>query len=178
MTCIVGLVYDGNVYMGADSAGIDDDCNVMIRLDRKLFRKGEFVIGFAGSYRMGQVLQYQFSMPSLASGDDLMAYMVTKFIPTVRSVLEKNGVEDEPSLLVGVRDRLFLIDSDSQVAEHACGYAAIGVGAPYGYASLHTSGTGHFNVKVAPAYERVRLALQAAATFNASVAEPFYYEQT
>ena len=37
MTCVVGLVYNGEVYMGADSAGADTESDrIDIRRDRKI----------------------------------------------------------------------------------------------------------------------------------------------
>ena len=41
MTCIVGLVHGGKVYMGGDSAGVGGYC-LTVRADEKVFRNGEF----------------------------------------------------------------------------------------------------------------------------------------
>ena len=42
MTCIVGLVEKGNVYIGGDSAGVGG-YSLTVRADRKVFRNGDFV---------------------------------------------------------------------------------------------------------------------------------------
>lgn len=52
MTCIVGIVDNGKVYMGADSLGVGG-LSKRVRKDPKLFRVGEFVFGYTSSFRMG-----------------------------------------------------------------------------------------------------------------------------
>ncbi len=84
MTCIVGLVNKGRTYLGGDSAGVSG-LDITVRKDKKVFSNGEFVMGFTSSFRMGQVLQYDFVPPEVDDDDDedLMRYMVKKFIPEV-----------------------------------------------------------------------------------------------
>ena len=110
MTCIVGIVYNGVVHIGGDSAGVSG-LDITIRKDKKVFTNGEFVMGFTSSFRMGQVLQYDFKPPKIKDvDDDLMAYMVRKFIPAVRESFRSAGyikVEHQQEgggcFLVGVR---------------------------------------------------------------------------
>ena len=51
MTCIVGLVENGVVYIGGDSSGVGG-WNLMLRKDRKVFRVGEALLGFTSSFRL------------------------------------------------------------------------------------------------------------------------------
>ena len=52
MTCIVGLVENGKVYIGGDSAGVAG-LDVRMRSDEKVFTKGNMIFGYTSSFRMG-----------------------------------------------------------------------------------------------------------------------------
>ena len=122
MTCIVGLVDDGRVWMGGDSAGVAG-WDLTVRADRKVFRNGPYVMGFTSSFRMGQLLRHGFEPPSPPEQPgDLEAFMATTFIDAVRERLKAGGwavknLEQEQggTFLVGVSGRLFEIGSDYQV---------------------------------------------------------------
>ena len=64
MTCVIGIVDNGKVWMGGDSAAIDsEEETITLRKDPKVFRNEDFLIGFAGTYRLGQLIQYMFNCP-------------------------------------------------------------------------------------------------------------------
>jgi ATP-dependent protease HslVU (ClpYQ) peptidase subunit len=175
VTCIVGIAEEGKVYLGGDSAGVSG-LDINVRKDRKVFNNGEFVMGFTSSFRMGQILQYDF-VPPKVDEDDVMRYMVKKFIPEVRKCLKdagyttvSNNVETGGTFLVGVRGRLFEIHSDFQVGETVIGFSACGCGESYALGSLYTS-TGSPE-------ERLEEALEAATQFSAGVCGPFYFVST
>lgn len=174
MTCIVGLVNNGTVYMGADSAAVSE-YDITVRADQKVFINSGFLIGFTTSFRMGQLLRYAFKPPKFHAEDqDLYQYMVTDFIDAVRSCLKKGGFaqvdKDEETggcFLVGFRGRLFKIESDYQVGELPDGYDAAGCGQQIALGVLSvTSDMGQPIL-------RVTTALRAAQKFNAGVREPF-----
>lgn len=177
MTCIVGIAHKGKVYLGGDSAGVSG-LDVTVRKDKKVFQNGEFVMGFTSSFRMGQILQYTFTPPEVAvEDDDMMAYMVKKFIPAVRKAFKDEGFaaiesnrEKGGCFLVGVRGRLFQIDTDFQVGEHLNGMAAVGCGESYAYGSLYAQR----NEKI-PTDEKLENALEAAAFFSGGVVAPFNF---
>ena len=134
MTCIVGLVDGQSIIMGADSAGVNG-LSISIRKDVKVFPIGEFLIGFTGSFRMGQLLHYKLELPSLSDGGELHCYMATLFIDAVRKCLKDGGyaekkddVESAGTFLVGIRGRLFIIHADYQVEEKQDGFNACGSG--------------------------------------------------
>jgi len=176
MTCIVGVTHKGRVYMGGDSAGVSG-LDLTVRKDQKVFPNGEFAIGFTSSFRMGQILQYVFIPPEIVAGESLSAFIVSRFIPAVRDTFKREGFtyvessrEHGGCFLVGVRGRLFQIDSDFQVGESIDAFAAIGCGPAYAYGSLHST-TG------APG-KRIMSALEAAAHFSAGVVGPFNMVET
>jgi len=175
MTCIVGVAHKGKVYIGGDSAGVGG-LDLVQRRDPKVFRNGDFVMGFCGSFRMGQVLAHRFTPPPLKVGQDLYAYMVTDFIDAARMAMKEagfatveNGRESGGFFLVGIQGRIFNVQSDFQVGESIHDFDACGCGESFALGSLHE--TGKLDPKV-----RVTKALQAAETFSAGVRGPFRVE--
>lgn len=55
MTCVVGLVDKGTVYIGVDSAAVQGWTRRKSRV-AKVFHRGPFLIGYTTSFRMGQLL--------------------------------------------------------------------------------------------------------------------------
>lgn len=173
MTCIVGLVHKGAVWMGADSVGVDGHLGACQRLDTKLFRNGEFLIGFTTSFRMGQLLRCKFKPPAIETWD-LWRYMATDFVDAARGTMRDGGFlrkgEDGDDVgggfLVGVRGQLFEIESDFQAGVPADGYASCGCGAAIALGALAVT-TGD------EPRARLQTALMAAERHSAGVRAPF-----
>jgi len=175
MTAIAGLVENGVVWIGGDSAGVGG-YSMQVRSDPKVFRNGEFLIGYTTSFRMGQILEHHLSPPTPHEGDAGMDYMVKRFIPAVKSAFKSNafqrsfdGRDYGGEFLVGYRSELYVIESDYQVARVCQQYYACGCGMDLVLGSLHT--TDQYEM---PPRERIELALSAAAEFSAGVCEPFH----
>jgi ATP-dependent protease HslVU (ClpYQ) peptidase subunit len=173
MTCIVGLVDEGNVYIGGDSAGVNGNWDLIVRSDPKVFRTGPFLMGFTSSFRMGQLLRYAFVPPPHPPEIDLYHYMTVEFINAVRDCLKSGGwakKEGEKEVggifLVGYRGHLFHIESDYQVGEAMDGYMAVGSGDEVARGALYAT-------QKLPPMVRLRLALEAAERWNAGVRGPF-----
>lgn len=180
MTCIVGLVSAAQVFIGGDSAGVTSGrLSLVVRNDRKVFRNGDFVMGFTTSFRMGQLLAFNFHPPKPRIGVDIMAYMVTDFIDAARSRMKDGGyarvkeaVEEGGTFLVGYSGRLFHISDDFQVGESSHGFDACGCGDLIALGSLHSTRTW------TDPTARLKEALEAAETFSAGVRSPFVFEST
>lgn len=176
MTCIVGLVRKGEVWMGADSAGVGG-----LSLERRSDRKVQivaktFVIGFTSSFRMGQLLTVGFQPPQPRVGEDLMHFMVNDFVDAVRNRLKAGGyaerdkeVERGGTFLVGYAGRLFKIEGDYQVGERIEGFNACGCGDDLALGSLYST-------QGKDPRGRLMMALQAAEAFSAGVSGPFNVE--
>jgi hypothetical protein len=180
MTCIVGLIDKGAVYMGADSCGADNDFAYQIRVDAKLFQRGPFLIGYTTSFRMGQLLRWKLPHIKIPEKMDVHEFMCTKFIDSVRTTLNKGGFskrveerEEAGQFIVGFQNRLFEVGSDYQVGECVRGYAACGTGRDLALGSLWTTGSPEYLVGIKPPMERLKLALSAAEAGNAAVRSPF-----
>lgn len=174
MTCIVGIVHDGKVTIGADSAGVGG-LDIQNRKDVKVFTNGGFVIGCTTSFRMIQLLQYKLSAPKRHPDTDVMRFMVTDFIEEVRKLFREGGfttkekeAESGGTFLVGHSGRLFRIDSDFQVGERADGFDACGCGESYALGSM--AALSELGPQV-----RLQRALETAAHFSAGVRGPFVF---
>ena len=172
MTAIVGLIHDGKVLIGGDSAGVAG-YEMTVRADAKVFCRKGFVFGFTTSFRMGQLLRFKLDLPRHHPDDDVYEFMCTSFIDAVRQCLKDGGWASKHSenerggtFIVGFKGRLFVIDSDYQVGEPVDSFAAVGCGQSYALGSLISTA----NRKPR---DRVRLALEAAERFSAGVCGPF-----
>lgn len=180
MTAVVGIVEEnGDIYMGADSAGVAG-YSVTRRKDPKVFIKMKFIMGFTSSFRMGQLLHYKFSPPSLlkvkSGKQTLDHYMNVDFVQALRKCFKEGGFttinnnkEIGGCFLVGIWGRLFEIESDFQVAESLKNYSAVGCGDDLCLGSLYST-DGLTNVTPE---QRISLALSAAEEFSAGVRSPF-----
>lgn len=181
MTCIVGLIHERAVYIGGDSAGMAG-YSITRRKDSKVFRNGEFLIGGTSSFRMLQLLRYAFNPPALPEAEgDLARYMVIDFVNALRACLKDGGYATKHNeaeaggfFLVGVRSRLFKVESDYQVGESLDGYDACGCGEDFALGSLFHSKQTYTPLD---AEMRVRMALAAAEYHNAGVSAPFVIEK-
>lgn len=178
MTCIVGIVEKKKVYLGGDSAGVSG-WNVTIRKDPKVFRVGEFVFGFTSSFRMGQLIRYQFKPPTHEKAVDAFEYLSTKWVDALRECFKKGGFASKEKdeeiggcFLVAYRGRLFKVDSDYQIGESLSKYEATGIGESYALGALRAL----HKTKIKPK-EKLRMALDAAEHFCMGVRSPFIFEE-
>lgn len=176
MTCVVGIEYDGRVYMASDSSSVSGWDKTSISFPKMFYVRG-LMIGYTSSFRMGQILEYELDVPARASGESKIGYIIKSVVPAIRSVLKDHGYMGSDSerreyggqLMIGCDGELFVVHSDFQVSRNSCGYAAIGVGAAYAYGSMFSSGN-----LAGDASPDVRLheAMTAAAEFCIGVSGP------
>ena len=181
MTCIVGVLDKANdcVWMGADSLGGNGYTKSVLN-DPKLFRNENFknvVMGSTTSFRHIDLLKYsQDIFPELDSYKKTVIdhkYMVTQFIPRLISLFQDNvkhrsDTDRGANFLVGVGGRLFEIQGDYSVLDHALGICSVGCGEQIAMGSLLTSATMDL-----PPKERIILALEAAEQMSCGVQRPF-----
>jgi hypothetical protein len=179
MTCIVGIVHEGKVYLGADSAGSTNDF-IATRKEPKAFKINNFGFAYTSSFRMGDLLHYSFVPPVFDEAEETLdRYMRTKFIAEIKHTFaeggfgnlakDSGGAKEEDTggdFLVGIAGRLFSIEDDYQVAEYRKDYYADGSGYQYALGSLYST-------KEENPRDRVRKALKASAEFSPSVSAPF-----
>ena len=133
MTCVAGYTHDGWVGIAADRAASNPSV-IYDTVEPKVFRNGPFIMGYAGSFRFGQVMQYQFEAPPHRAGISAMAYICTDFTHAMRAYLKANGITDitnsvetaKGTALIGYNGQLFEMDWDFHFAVRP--FAAIGGG--------------------------------------------------
>jgi hypothetical protein len=183
MTCIVALIHENKVLLGGDAAASDDKSGLIFqRTDPKVFKVGQFGIGFVDSFRMGQILQYDWTPPVYkpTSGfRNLDKFIRTKFVESIKDSFKEHGYGnfgsgtedgDEGGIfLIAVQGagRIFTMDSDFHIGEADVQYMAEGAGQELALGSLFSTGL------IKTPRKRVRMALEAAAKFNMSVRPPF-----
>ena len=183
MTCIVAIAQGGTVYMGSDHAASDEKSGwILARKEPKCFKVGQYAIAFTDSFRMGQILQYNWTPPKYTptkTNSGLDKFMRTKFVESVKIAFKDHGFgdiggtdEDTGGIfIVGIEGRIFVVDEDFHVGENIVNYMAEGSGGMFALGALHA--TKHQkNPRM-----RIKAALEAAAEFSMSVAPPFTYIQ-
>lgn len=175
MTCIVGLVERGTVWIGGDRASVADSHYLTHCGMPKVFRRGHFLFGYTSSFRMGQLLQYRLALPDLPTELDFDEFMATAFVDAVRDCLRDGGYttidnnkEETGTFLVGVEGRLYRYDDDHQIIRPHCNFDACGSGISVSLGAMHATA----NLKLKPE-RRLDLALTAASQFVTSVSPPF-----
>lgn len=183
MTAVVALIHENKVLLGGDSAASDDKSGLIFqRTDPKVFKVGQFGIAFVDSFRMGQILQYNWTPPVYkpTSGfKNLDKFMRTRFIESIKEAFKEygygnfsQGTEEGDTggvFIIAIQGagRIFTMDSDFHVSEADVPYMAEGAGQELALGSLFST------VAVKTPRKRVRTALEAAAKFNMTVRPPF-----
>ena len=183
MTCIVALINENKVFLGGDAAASDDKSGLIFqRTDPKVFKVGQFGIGFVDSFRMGQILQYSWTPPiykPTAGYRNLDKFLRTRFVESIKESFKEHGygnqnpgTEDGDEggifiITVQGAGRIFTMDSDFHIGEADVQYMAEGAGQELALGSLYST------AQIKTPRKRVRMALEAATKFNMSVRPPF-----
>src|ERR1035437_478649 len=172
MTVIAALIHEGKVYMGGDSAAVDESQCLLVRKDSKVFQNGPFLIGFTSSYRMGQILM-DTTFPDPGNMDEFV-YMRTQFVDVARTRLKDGGYvkvdsnrEESGQFLVGFHGRIFLVDEDFTIGESSDPFFAVGQGSQEALGALYSAPEDR------PPGESLVIDMSAAARFRSGVRPPF-----
>lgn len=176
MTCIVGLVDGGTVWIGADSYAAAGCQRYPMGEEQKVFRRGDFIFATAGVARLGQIIRHLVELPE-PSDEPPMAYLVRRLMPAIKTAIDQYGGAglgtDEWALLIAYRGKLWDVD-DHLAVDEVTDYAAIGCGRPYATGSLYSTRP---PLTGCDAIARINLALRAAAAHDVHVAPPFIIER-
>lgn len=176
MTCVVGLIENGKVWLGADSATTWDSTRLQVTSNPKVFKVGKFLVGSAGSGRTQRVLRHGWTPPTQKKLP-LEQYICTVVVDSIRKALfeggaseKKDNVEDaNGDILLAYRGHLFRVDSDYNVDEARLPYDAVGCGAHIALGAMYAN-------KGVQAKQRILTALRASQEFNWGVRGPFTIE--
>lgn len=157
---------------------MQDYSSARVSTQAKVFQLGEFLIGSCGTLRVQQIIRYLFIPPAIES--DLITYMVKAFVPALKKAIKENeGEVTTPDgskaidgrYLIGLRGRLFEIDSSYAVFEAKAPYAAVGCADQEALAAMFTA-TSLLAGDITPR-QIVERGLLAAVEFDTSIRQPF-----
>ena len=158
VTCLVGLITVGGCYMGADSISTDGGTYVLSATP-KVQQFGDVLVGFCGSWRVGQDAFKMFGRMQRPS--------VHKFAESFKTK------EEEWTILVIENERLYEVGEDLSVVEVMSdgeyAYTAVGTGGDVALGSLFAD---HIDVS------SVTTALSAAEAHCVNVHGPFVVIET
>ena len=191
MTALVGLVEDGQVWMGCDSAAIDERGSISIREGPAKIhghKNDKYLIGVAGSSRVNQVIRHihpkhdeqlpDYTLPSVSEVKGWQEWvMIECVVPFIRQALDNNLNPDERkeanwTALVAFEHALYKVYDDLSVERSIRNFNAAGSGENAALGSLFSSAVWTANPK-----KRVELSLRAADYVQADVALPFHVYQ-
>lgn len=176
MSCVVGYVDNGIIYMGGDSAATGEGTSDQrLRKSEKVFllrgrNETDIVVGFCGSYRIGYFLKHCFEIPTAGARQEPQNFIYKAFVPDLEDQMVRNKIKLSGSeILVGFRGRLFLIEEDFSPTESMENYEACGDGGPYALGALYVLSK---DDKYKPE-EKVTMALTASSMYCSVVRPPF-----
>jgi ATP-dependent protease HslVU (ClpYQ) peptidase subunit len=173
MTCLIGLIQDGETYLGADGFATTEDCERKPIVCRKIFVSDNYLVAFAGHIRTGQLLYPEsgFVFPK-----DI--YQIPNHMFLWLREFDAIGKDDahmaiiQSNFLIATKDKIYEVLMDMQISEldPECGYTALGSGTPYSLGSLYTTA---LMDKIPPPKARIELALYSAAEFVKNIGPPY-----
>ena len=179
MTCIVATVFGGEVFMAGDLMGSNGFVK-KVYPDPKVFKNGDFVVGYTSSFRMGQLLQYNWKQPPRIEGLTDRQYLQVDVIESMRGVFNaygygsNEGLEDiGGNFLIGYKGSLYEMQPNFSILKHE-DFAAIGSGQDYANSVLSVL---EVTIKSPEdVVECLGTAIKTAARFTTSVSEEFTWE--
>ena len=175
MTCIIGYIEGKTVHMGGDSCLSWGYYNEGIGNSAKVYRKGEYLIGFAGSCAEGDLMECCFDPPQLKGAVkrfmlETFARSYKQFLAEHGRLLEKDGLQSmDVEALIGVRGRLFWMDGIGGMNELKSPYQSIGCGADFALGAMEVLHGQDLTPK-----QKILAALKASAKHCSGVAAPFH----
>lgn len=171
MSCVVGIKQKGKIYLGADSC-VTDAGRVLTLKDPKIFRRGEFLIGFCGDLRVGQLLKHT-KIRGIETIENFVEFMKELFKKEgyIRKYKDKDcpAISTETEFIIAHKGRMYTVGEDLSIVEDSKNdYAAIGSGADFALGSLFATK----NTRISSRKRLIR-ALKCSAYFDPGVGTPF-----
>lgn len=104
-------------------------------MDDKVFSVGDLIFGICGSFRVMNVLQYQFTAPERGSTVDARTYMYKYVLEELKKLLNeknvsevKDNLHDGYPVLIGYEGEIYLMQQDFSMIRHDMDFMTIGSG--------------------------------------------------
>ena len=171
MTCIVALKTEDGIYMGADKLGSNGFTGASYKRP-KVFVKGEFIFGGSGSYKLLQILEFDFTPPARNINQKEDNYIYTTFFKELKKCLKDNGgLAEEKGIahmlgdfIFGYNNNIYIFQADMSILEPCVDYATIGSGEYHSSGALEVLANSDL-----PPQEKIIKAISAAAYHVTSV---------
>lgn len=185
MSTVVAIKHKGTTWMGADSQGSSDNHSNLYPLIPKVIHKDGMLMGFAGSFRLIQLLQCGSLPPAPedADFDSFMRYLTLNLVPKIRSLQSKHGLigkdqsgadQSGGSVLLASGAHLVSLETDF-AALPIHNHSSIGSGYRVAMGSLHS--TAQIPGLKNDPEKRLLMALEAAAEHDIYTSAPFVVMQ-
>jgi ATP-dependent protease HslVU (ClpYQ) peptidase subunit len=174
MSCVIGLKHKNDVYVAADGVASTEDGDTRPIKAVKIFRRGNYLLGYAGSIRTGQIIQRgDFKAPkSIWGWPDLMREQIN-IGGALITIGETQSQMSGSNFIIAHKGKLYETLCDFQINEIGeLGFTAIGAGATIALGSLFTSQDMDFTPE-----QRLYLALESASEFARSCGPPYVIER-
>ncbi len=176
MTVVLADTENETLIFAADSAASKGDEIYTIDTP-KVFALGSYLFGYAGSYRIGQILRYYVELPEPPERE-AERFLVREVVPILRAAVLEQGAAgpgqdflgEKTALLVGFQGRIWCVGTDLTVTPEPS-YAAIGSGRLRAYGAFHAL----YGAGVGPALRRLELVLEATAEHTTNVRRPWHF---
>lgn len=141
MTCIIGMVKDDHIFMAGDLLGSNGFTKKSYP-DSKVFVNGDFIIGYTSSFRMGQLLQYNWVQPprleKLTNREylqvDVIESMKECFVACGYGAKDKEG-DSGGNFLIGYKGGLYEMQHDFSLLKSE-DFIAVGSGCYHAEAAM------------------------------------------
>lgn len=168
MTCIVGYVDKGEVYIGGDSMAVIDS-NYFIDPHKKVFEIGPFLIGGAGDSDALDRIEHFMSIDPRPDGITDVHYLNTCFIPALKYVI-KDFSKPEVNLIVGYNKAIYFVAGDFTIGSTTEKFMGAGSGGAYAVGAMAILDKMN---NLTPKQKLIK-AMQASERFINSVKGPYY----
>lgn len=178
MTCIVGIIDEaGKAHIASDSLGSNGHTKGIYK-NKKIFKKGNMLIGYTSSYRMGQLLEHSMVVPERKVNQILDNYMYIDFVNAIRNLFKDNGylcinnnVESIGEFLILIEGRIFIMHNDLSMLESSDNFDSCGSGEDYARSTMYNLTN---DEKLTPK-EKLSKAIDTATQYVTTVGGEFQY---
>ena len=181
MTTIAAVQGDGWCVLCADSQITEDNLRTISKSTPKIVEIGEYLLGITGDARPGDILAYNWNPPAY-NGDDKIAFMGKKIIPSMIRAFESHGYDwakqanDEGfDYIIAFDGSLFHIACDMSFLVNDAGRYALGSGAQFALGYLYSLSAGATKTQVS-ATQVVRKAVKIASMLDVNTSPPLQLE--
>ena len=198
MTTIIGIQGKGFSVIGSESKistfddqGFITSQTTLPKHTSKIVSKSGYLLGAAGDVRAINLLHHVYEPPSAryaTTKDKLDQHLVRRVIPTLRQCFDDQGfsppekgdrdhkAEHNSTVIVSLKGRVYVIESDYSWTEDSDGVYVIGTGTQFARAAVHVlmDGLDLFKLNRKKVVAIVEKALEVACIYDPYSGGPFH----